>query len=110
MKASMAAGSDIVGMKAEETPQDPRLLRFRAKARKSHSTWMPCQKVSDCPKNAPKRMDMAGVIERLPRTISLIALGGTPMARAIAFWEMPMGRRYSSRRISPGVMGVFMRV
>jgi hypothetical protein len=26
----------------------------------------------------------------------------------MAFWEMRMGRRYSSRRISPGVMGGFM--
>ena len=33
-------------------------LRLRARARKSHSTWMPCQKVSDWPKNAPNRMDI----------------------------------------------------
>ena len=85
-------------------------LRLRVRARKSHSTWMPCQKVSDWPKKAPKRMDMDGVMERLPSTISLIARGGTPMARAMAFWEIPMGWRYSSRRISPGVMECFMAV
>jgi len=32
----------------------------------------------------------------------------TPIARAIAFWEMPIGLRYSSSRISPGVM--FIRI
>lgn len=51
---------------------------------------------------------MAGVMERLPSTISLMARGGTPMARAMAFWEIPMGIRCSSRRISPGVRGGFM--
>ena len=55
-------------------------------------------------------MDMEGVMERLPWTISLTARGATPMARAIAFWEMPMGARYSSRRISPGVIGWFMAI
>ena len=62
---------------------------------------------SDCPKNAPKRMDVAGVMERLPRTISLIARGATPIARAIAFCEIPVGLRYSSSKISPGVIGSF---
>ena len=76
-----------------------------ASRRKSHSTCMPCQNWSDWPKKAPKRIDMAGVIERLPCTISLIALGETPMARDMAFCEIPMGVRYSWRRISPGVMG-----
>ena len=56
-----------------------------ASFRKSHSTWIPCQNSSDWPKKAPKRMDMAGVIERLAWTVSLIARGATPMARAIAF-------------------------
>ncbi len=51
---------------------------------------------------------MVGVIERLPSTISLIALGGTPMALAMAFCEMPSGLRYSSKRISPAVMGVIV--
>ena len=49
-------------------------------------------------------MDMAGVIDRLPCTISLIARGATPIARAMAFWEIPIGLRYSSNRISPGVI------
>lgn len=55
-------------------------------------------------------MDMAGVMARLPSTISLIARGGTPMARAMAFCEMPRGCKYSSNRISPGVIGLFMAV
>lgn len=75
-----------------------------ARARKSHSHWIPCQKVSLCSKNAPKRIDMVGVMLRLLRTISFTARGGTPMARAIAFWEISRGLRYSLRRISPGVM------
>jgi len=45
---------------------------------------------------------------RRPSTISLTARGGTPIARAMTFWEIPMGRRYSSSRISPDVMGWFM--
>ena len=55
-------------------------------------------------------MDMAGVIERLAWTISLIARGATPMARAIAFCEIPIGSRYSFTRISPGVIGLSMRI
>lgn len=53
---------------------------------------------------------MDGVIERRPRTISFTARGGTPIARAIAFCEMLMGFKYSSRRISPGVIGGFMAI
>ena len=99
------AASEVAGWMQETS-----CLRLWARARKSHSTWMPCQKVSDWAKKAPKRMDMAGVIERLPSTISLMALGGTPMARAIAFWEMLNGLRYSSNNISPGVIAIFMDV
>ena len=47
-------------------------------------------------------------LRRDPRrawTISLIVCGLTPKARARAFCEMPRGVRYSSRRISPGVIG-----
>lgn len=84
--------------------------RSLARARKSHSTWMACQNSADWPKNAPNRMDMAGVMERRAWMISLMARGATPMARAMAFWDMPMGSRYSSRRISPGVMGGFMTI
>ena len=50
-------------------------LRSLARARKSHSTWRPCQKSSDppsprlrrtgWPKKAPKRIDMAGVTRDL---------------------------------------------
>lgn len=79
-------------------------------ARKSHSFCSPYQKSSDWPKKAPKRIDMAGVIERRPSTISLTARGGTRMARPMAFCEMPIGLRYSSKRISPGVIGGFKAV
>ena len=54
-------------------------------AQKSHSTCSPCQNSGVWPKKAPKRIDMTGVIARWLRTISLIARGGTPMARAMAF-------------------------
>lgn len=54
------------------------------------------------------RADLAGVIARRLRTISLTAQGCTPIARAMAFWEIPIGNGYSSRRISPGVIGGFM--
>lgn len=53
---------------------------------------------------------MDGVMARLPSTISLMARGDTPMALAMAFWEMPIGAKYSSSKISPGVIGVCMGV
>ena len=53
---------------------------------------------------------MVGVMDRRAWMISLIARGATPMARAMAFWEMPMGMRYSSNRISPGVIGGFIGI
>jgi len=85
-------------------------FRSLPRARKSHSICNPYQKFSVWPKNAPNRIDIRGVIERCPRTISLTARGGTPIARAIAFCEMPMGFKYSSSRISPGEMGGFMDI
>ena len=51
--------------------------RSPAILRKSHSTCSPCQNSSDCPKKAPNLIDMAGVIDRRPWTISLIARGET---------------------------------
>lgn len=94
-------------MEAGRIP-DVSFFFFPARLRKSHSIWIPRPNASDCPKNAPKRMDVAGVMERLPRTISLIARGATPISRAIAFCEIPRGLRYSSSKISPGVIGSFM--
>ena len=41
------------------------LFLSRASLRKAHSTWSPCQNSSDWPKNAPKRMDIAGVVDDL---------------------------------------------
>ena len=74
----------------------------------SHSSWIPCQKWPDCPKNAPNRTDNAGVMAHSPRMISLIIHGETPIVSAIASGEIPMGLRYSSARISPGVIGFIM--
>ena len=74
----------------------------------SHSTWRPCQNSVDCPKNAPNRADNSSVMGHSPRTISSIVCGGTPIALAIAVCEIPMGLRYSSARISPGVMEFIM--
>ena len=54
---------------------------------------MPCQKSSDCPKKAPKRIDICGVMERLPWTISLIKhcmpirIGN--VWSALGFWKYP---------------------
>ncbi|KLL95315.1 hypothetical protein NJ76_27900 [Rhodococcus sp. IITR03] len=52
------------------------------------------------------RSAVSAVIERFPCTISLIRRGGTPMVVARRFWVMPSGSRKSSRRISPGWMGL----
>src|SRR5687768_7203633 len=49
-----------------------------------------------------RRMAVSALMPRLPRTISLIRRGGTPISRARAFWLSPMGSRNSSKRILPG--------
>src|SRR5437868_1601527 len=54
------------------------------------------------PRYRARRRSVSAVIARLPRTISLMRRGGTPMARANAFWVMPIGFMNSSARISPG--------
>lgn len=75
---------------------------------KSHPTRIPCRKSPFRPRKAPKQIDMAGVMARFPNTILLTALGGTPIARAIAFREVPMGWRDSPGRISPGVKFILL--
>ena len=54
---------------------------------------------------APQMADRATARLEGPRTISLIARGTPPMARAITLWEIPSGVRYSASRISPDGMG-----
>ena len=54
---------------------------------------------------APQMADRANAPLEGPRTISLIARGTPPMARAITLWEIPSGVRYSASRISPDGMG-----
>jgi hypothetical protein len=49
-----------------------------------------------------KRSAVSADIERLPNTISLMRRGGTPIARARAFWLMSIGFRNSSSKTSPG--------
>src|SRR5262245_24223214 len=48
---------------------------------------------------------MSAEIPRSPWTISLIRRGGTLIALASAYCEMPNGLRNSSSRISPGCEG-----
>ena len=59
-------------------------------------------------RRTPRSEWTSGVMERLPSTISLITRGTTPTSRAMAFCEIPLGLRYSSSRILPGVIGSFM--
>ena len=71
------------------------------KCRKSHSICSRCQNPCDLPKNAPNKMNIAGVMERRPSTISFTARNGSPINRAMAFCEIPVGLRYTYNRISP---------
>src|SRR6188474_3205862 len=57
---------------------------------------------SDTEKYLARRSAVSAVTARFPSTISLMRRGGTPIARARAFWLSPRGLRKSSRRISPG--------
>ena len=45
------------------------------------------------------------VIARVPLMMADTRLTGTSISRASWFWLIPMGRRNSSRRISPGEIG-----
>ena len=55
------------------------------------------------PSALPKKMAISVLIARRPWTMSEIADWGLWMAFARRYWEMPIGIRNSSRRISPGV-------
>jgi len=75
---------------------------------RSKSACSPSQNPSEVPKKAASRKAVSAVIPRFASTISLMRLGGTPVARASAFWLMSMGTRNSSRSTSPGWMfGIF---
>lgn len=62
------------------------------KARKSHSSRIPCQKVSLRPRNAPKRIDMVGVMQHvltgivMKHVLTGIALGA--MYCGYAWWSV----------------------
>src|SRR5579885_340599 len=66
---------------------------------------MPIQNSALVPKYRPSRSAVSGVIARLPLTISLMRICGTPIALASAYWERPRGFRKSSRSTSPGCAG-----
>jgi len=90
---------------ARGTTRAVRALSFKRNLRKSPLAWMPNQKRGDWLKNFPSRIDISAVMDRRPSTISLTVRGETPSPRASAFCDRPSGLRYSSRRISPGVIG-----
>jgi len=64
--------------------------RFR-KSRKSQLLCTRNQNSEVCPKHLPNFIDISGVMERFPKTISLMARGETPRARPKAFCESPRG-------------------
>ena len=71
----------------------------------SFRSWLPCirsQKPSLRPKKRHRRRSVSAVMARLPFTIALMRLSGTPIASANRDWLIPMGRRNSSSSTSPG--------
>src|ERR1700733_12629306 len=54
------------------------------------------------PRARDSRSAVSALIPRLPCTISLIRRGGTSIALAIRYCEIPIGSRNSVKRISPG--------
>jgi hypothetical protein len=57
------------------------------------------------PRARDSRSAVSALIPRLPYTISLIRRGGTSIALAIRYGEIPIGSRNSVSRISPGWVG-----
>jgi hypothetical protein len=60
------------------------------------------QNCSEVPKYRASRTAISGVIPRFSRTISFTVGAETPKSTDNLYGEMPIGRRNSSRRISPG--------
>src|SRR5271154_100244 len=60
------------------------------------------QNMSLRPSARDSRSPVSALMPRLPCTISLIRRGGTSIALAIRYCEMPSGSRNSALRISPG--------
>src|SRR5271154_6866672 len=63
------------------------------------------QNMSLRPSARDSRSPVSALMPRLPCTISLIRRGGTSIALAIRYCEMPNGSRNSDLRISPGWVG-----
>src|ERR1700758_4292136 len=57
------------------------------------------------PSARDSRNAVSALIPRFPCTISLMRRGGTSIALAIRYCEIPNGSRNSVRRISPGWVG-----
>src|SRR5258708_8432554 len=57
------------------------------------------------PRARESRSAVSALIPRLACTISLMRRGGTSIALAIRYCEIPIGSRNSVRRISPGWVG-----
>src|SRR3974390_3047384 len=63
------------------------------------------QNMSLSPSARESRSAVSALMPRLPGTISLMRRGGTSIALAIRYCEMPSGSRNSVLRISPGWVG-----
>ena len=63
------------------------------------------QKSGDVSKNLASRKAVLGVTPLLPLTSSLTRWYGTWISSANSRWVIPIGRRKSSRSISPGCVG-----
>ncbi len=75
---------------------------------KSNRLWRLSQNSGDVLKYRPSRNAVSAVIERFPRTISFILLGGTLTSLASLFWLSSIGLRNSSKSISPGCTGFIL--
>lgn len=73
--------------------------------RRSYSAWRTSHSIGSPPKYRASLSAVSAVMPRLPRTMSLIRAGVTPMAFAVEVGLRPAGSMNSLRRISPGWTG-----
>src|SRR5882757_5541979 len=62
----------------------------------ARATGVPPRRINEIVLGKRALSAVSAVSARLPSTISLMRRGGTPVARASAFWLIPMGPRNSS--------------
>ena len=87
----------------------PLSSRFPSRSFSTSRSYLVCrfiQNRSVMPKNRERRNAVSAVIALFPCTISLIRRAGTLMALARRYWLTSIGFRNSSKRISPGCIGV----